>query len=234
MRNVMIMTDSGIEVPYQCDGNIYPKFKKFTKTIFKEKGVVECFPFLNLIKEYYINVDPNSPILEELNAINDCFNIWIIFNRIENDPKPWQINNFLSKLFNADIYAENICMFVSQDELNNGAIDVTESEYERFTNTIIDICKIALQKQTKEYLDKLKLFICDNDIITLSGEDVIYFQDEYFGKKQSSNFTELIELKDDNIILRKSGIILNLEDNNAELYFAQSFSDDNIFKEILC
>lgn len=234
MRNVMIMSDNGVESPYELEYNINPKCKKFNKTIFKEKGVVECFPFLNLIKEFYMNMDPKSPILEQLNNVKDDFNIWIIFNRIENDQKPWQINNFLSKLFNTDIYAENICIFVSQDELNNGKIEVSQSEYDKFTSKIFEISKIALQKINNEYLDILNVFIDSDNIISMSDNIVIDFQNEYFGKKQSTNFTELIELDNGNIILRKNGIIMLIEDNNAEMYFCQSYSNDGIFKEILC
>ena len=234
MRNVMLLSDSGVEIPYEYNDDVNPKSKKFTKTIFRNKGIIECFPFLNLIKEYYNTIDPTSPILEKLNQYNDEFNIWIIFNRIVDDPKPWQINNFLSKIFNADIYAENICMFVSQDELNNGKIDVSQVEYERFSSSVIEISKIALQKTSNEYLNGLKIFIDNHNIISLDGKDVVDFQNEYFGKAQSTDFTELIELQNGNIILRKNGAILCIDDTYAEFYFISSHSIDNIFKEILC
>lgn len=233
MRNVMIMSDNGIETPYELDYTINPKCKKFNKMIFKEKGIVECFPFLNLIKEFYINTDPKSPILEKLNNIRDEFDIWIIFNRIIDDPKPWQINKFLSNIFNTDIYAENICIFVSQEELNNGKIEVSQNEYYRFSSKVFEISKISLQKITNDYLSSLDIFI-NEDVVSLSGNDVINFQDEYFGKKQSTNFTELIELNNNDIILRKNGVILIIENDNAELYFCQPNSDNEIFKEILC
>lgn len=239
MRNVVILNDSGMIFPYEKSDKIDPKSSNFIKnSIFKLNGNIQCFPFLNLLKEYYNKVNKNGNIINKLNSINDKFNIWIIFNQINEDKHIWNINKFLSLLFKNDIYAENICMFISEDELNNGNIDVDYLTNEEFKQTINDICECIIS-ETSDYLDALNIIIDSDNIVKMRNTEVKDFHDDYIGKRSSTNFTELINLDNGNILLRKNGVIMyvNDEQNSAQLYFSTQYApidDLNIFKENIC
>lgn len=236
MRNVVIFSDNGTYSSYDESYNINPKCKKFIKTIFKEKGQIICVPFLQTFKEFYNRLD-DEYMCNKLNSVDDSYKTWIIFNQIIDNPKEWHKNRFLSKLFKQDIYAENICMFVTEDELNHGKQDVPPEVYNGFKEIIFKICELLIVKEDSGYFDEFKIFLNDEEIITMDDDISIDFQDEYIGKRNELKFSEVIELDSNDVLIRKNGIIMHVYDNISELYFCpiyKSVDDLNLFKENIC
>ena len=237
MRNVEILNDNGIFFTYQSDDNIDPKGQSlFDNCIFTRSGNIRYFPFLNILKEFYFNF--NIDVYNRLNTIDDKFNIWIIFNQFTDNANPWNINKFLSMLFSTDVYAENVCLFVSEDELNNGYTEVTDEDNEQFKTLINQICE-CVTIDRNDYLDKLDIMLLSDNVIRLSNDHVKNFHNEYIGKKAETNFTELINLNNGETILRKNGVIMcvNIENTSAELYFTNPYKsqdDLNLFIECIC
>lgn len=237
MRNVVIFSDNGRYSEFNENIKIDPKSKKFIKTVFKENGQIVCIPFINTFKELFYRLNSNSIVLEKLNNIKDEFKVWIIINQIVDNPKDWHKNRFLSTLFNCDIYAENICIFVSEDELNNGIIEVDENENNNFISFISDVCKIITFKDDNEHLDEITLFLNDDEILQLVGDECISFQEEYIGEKMKLKFSEVINLNDNDVIVRKNGAIMHIHENSADFYFCPVYKADddlNLYKEIIC
>ena len=236
MRNVIIFADNGAYFGYDKDIKVDLKSKKFIKSLFSNNGTIVYIPLLetfrNIFNEVYVD---NEELLEIINNIEDPYNIHLIFNNKTENVNEWDINRFLSKVFNHDIYSDNLCAFVSAEELNGNITNVPIEVFNDFRDKIFEIVEIIVTRNSSEYFKDILVAIGDDTVISV-GDDIVEFQNEYIGMKNSLKFKNVIQLNDDENIVTKNGAMLYIHDDVCEYYFCPiqrtNLMDDEL-KEII-
>lgn len=233
MRNIIGIKGDG--TMYNID-YAYPleNIKNLSKTFFTSGGEIRCIRLLDVIKDVYNNICPSGIDKNIILNAKDDIGIIMIYNEYESSEKPWKYNDFLSNILTYPVYADDIVIITTEDELKR-VCNVTDEQNEFFIeqfNYIIDICHEVIDKS---YLSSINLMINNDNIITLSYKDSADFQEEYIGKKQECNFLEAVQISERNFMASKSGIMMLQTDNNGEIYFTQRFVDNNgMLMEIIC
>lgn len=233
MRNIVGIKADGsicdIDYPYSLTD-----LEQVSETFFSFGGELRCIDVLDFVRDVYYDICPDGVDKNLILNAKDRMGIVMIYNEYDATEKPWKYNEFLSKLLTYPVYADDIVIVTTKDEMEN-ICDVTDEYYDRFINEIENIINLCHEVTEKSYLTHINL-MCDNDnIISLSYKDAADFQDEYIGKKQECNFIEAIQISDKEFMVSKSGIILLQTGNTGEIYFTQRFTDENgILIDRLC
>lgn len=232
MRNVVIFDNRGMNYNCQYYGVCDVDKKKFLKEFFYRKGEIVCVPLLESLivtfEKFYPN-DKNG--LEKLKSVEDSYNIHLIFNSLlfKNEEcdnnivdKKWNVNDFITKLYGREIFAEPICLLVAASELE-GVNEVTEDEYIEFIKKIYEIIRVNNEVLEYDYFNSLTYFLDNDNIITsIDRNDVKEVKSKY-DNGEYILFPECIFLNKENenpLILRKNGVIMFVNENNdCEIFF---------------
>lgn len=226
MRNLIIMNESGKYFSCDYPGKINVSSKRNMKKFFKLDGTIRTMPLKECLL-YLYKIKKNQDIYEQIEKCSNTFNMYIIMNVLSDNGIPpelddmtalWTRNAMLSELFGHDIYAESNFIIISEEELINGPINVTNEEYDKFIKELNDIC-FATYTDHEIYLNRLDIFVDADTIFTNDKNDTIAFQKEYIGTKKNNFWTDIEPLDNGDYILKKSGILMYQCINDAELYF---------------
>lgn len=240
MRKILLMNSNGEYFSCDYPGKININSKRNMKKFFKlDDGQIIILPFREMLIQLY-NAYNRTDIVEKLSQHSDDSRIYLVANILSNDNSIpeidgmsaiWTYNEMLTSIFGCDVYAENLFMFLSENEINGNIENVSNEEFDKFIADVREFCDITFNDQS-EYLNKAKINILANNILTLNKNDIIEFQDNFIGKKNNTNFTDIIILDDGYTILRKSGILLlHSPQNTAEIYFTRSYYFDDILNK---
>ena len=233
MRNVVIFDNSGESFPCTFMGKCSPKNKKFTNGVFSLKGNIICIPFLESLIKFFENLYPdNEEGIEKLKKLEDNYKIHLMYNSLlynkngEVDEKlsyqPWKKNVFLSNIYGREIYAENVCVFIAESEIN-GYNEVDIDEYSNFINTIMEIMKTNSSALIYDYFKTLSYFINNESFIEITDRKELMDIKKLYDSGEYTLFTDCVFLeKEDNnpLLLRKNGAMMYVnEEDECEFYF---------------
>ena len=219
MRNVVIFNDNGEY--FECDyiGNCNPEDMNFVNRYFKLGGNIICIPLLETFK-VYANTFELETLKELLSKVEDPYNIHLVYNSFVNEENDaWRNNKFLSTIFGVDIYAENISLFVSNDDII-GFKEVDEKEYALYVSKILEIIECVKKGAKEECFSSLSLYVDNNTTIIINDKEELKEWKRKYDNGEYDLFTNIEDLGDGNLLLKKKGMIMIVDnDNKSEMYF---------------
>ena len=233
MRRAMIIDSNGEYFESYYIGEYNINNKRFLKEFFSCEGMPICVPFLESLKEFFKRSYPNNKEgLEKLKALEDPYNIHIIYNSLLYDKKGnikeemmvkrWKNNKLLSSLYDTEICAENFAIFVAQSELN-GFNEVSFEEYEKFVNKVLEIIEVNKQALIYDYFNSVTYYMNNDCIYHASNRTEVMDIKNKYDNGEYGLFTECIFLKEHNelpYLMFKNGLMAYVdEENNYEYYF---------------
>lgn len=222
MRKVVIFNDCG--EMFECDyiDKCNPSDSNFINRYFVSRGKIIAIPFIETMIKYLEYYEYKEEEVNKLKNIKDDFKIYMIYNSfVEEDIDDfWKNNKFLSNIFGIDVYAENITLFVSEEDLN-GFKEVDEKEYLKFTNCVVDIINVIKNITSYDYFKKMTYKLSSEDDIIIEDRKELEDMKNNYDEGVYDLFTDIQEVNNDGtILLRKNGIMMIAnKDNECEVYF---------------